>query len=237
MRLYEQADGAGIRAECGIPPGAPVLVHVGRLAREKNLRYLLGAALRFLAGSPEAHLLIAGEGPMRAEVEQTIRDAGEPGQRAHLLGVLKGRALADAYAAGDLFLFASQTETQGMVLVESMAAGTPVVALDAEGVRDLVRDGVNGRLLPAGVDEAGCAAALMDIWARGDQTIARWRAGARATARQLDMPLLAGRLHGIYRSLKIMPNHRLKRETMSFGLIRSYFETVWEDIETWLNRA
>ena len=69
------------------------------------------------------------------------------GKRLHLVGSLEGQALVDAYHAMDVFVFASCTETQGMVLTEAMAAGKPVVALDGPGVREVVRDGCNGRLL------------------------------------------------------------------------------------------
>jgi 1,2-diacylglycerol 3-alpha-glucosyltransferase len=68
--------------------------------------------------------------------------------RLHLAGMLKGKDLVDAYHAMDVFVFASQSETQGLVVTEAMAAGIPVVAVDAPGVREVVKDFVNGRLMP-----------------------------------------------------------------------------------------
>jgi 1,2-diacylglycerol 3-alpha-glucosyltransferase len=96
--------------------------------------------------------------------------------------VLRGAALADAYAAMDVFAFSSLSETQGLVLVEAMTAGCPVVALDAPGARDVVTDRLNGRLLGADTDVSGFAAALAEVAdAAGSRTQAMRRA-ARETA-------------------------------------------------------
>jgi glycosyltransferase involved in cell wall biosynthesis len=232
LKRFDESDGAGLRHDWGIGSDAPVLVHVGRLAAEKNLPYLMGAGLEALRRRPDAHWIIAGDGPIRAQLE--TRAAGEPQARGrtHFLGQRTGRALIDVYRTANLFIFASKTETQGMVVAEAMAAGNPVIALDANGVRDLVRDGENGRLLPADADEAAFAEAVVDALARPER-LAAWGDAARRTAAALDMPLLAERLHACYASLKLLPNHRLKQETMSFGLIRNYFETVWEKVERW----
>lgn len=236
LTRFAKAEPLALRAELGLAARAPLLVHVGRLAKEKNLDYLLEACLLVLKARPEAHLAIAGDGPMRPTLEAITRDAGEPGKRVHFLGSKTGQDLVNVYAAGDLFVFASKSETQGMVIAEALAAGTPAMALEACGVRDVLRDGVCGRLLPEDLDVAGFAQAVGE--ALGTE-ICRdgWRTGAREVVSQLDMPLLARRLHDFYASLKLMPNHLLKTETISFGLIRNYFETVWEDLENWFTRT
>lgn len=236
LARYGEADRLALRREIGIAEDAPLLIHVGRLAKEKNLIYLMKACLLVLQGEPKAHLAIAGDGKIRDELERMASDAGEPGRRIHFLGSRTGPDLINVYCAGDLFVFASKTETQGMVIAEAMGAATPAVALDACGIRDVVRDGVNGRLLPADADEETFAQATLD--SLKDKTrLAAWREGARQTARELDMTLLARKLHELYMSLKLVPNHQLRQETMSFGLIRSYFETVWEDLEHWFTRT
>src|SRR5690606_9006395 len=128
-----------------------------------------------------------------------IRRRGLDG-RLHLLGTLDGQALVDAYHAFDVFAFASQTETQGMVVVEAMAAGVPVVALDATGVREVVNDGDNGLLLPHDAPPARFADGLTQIARRPAQRRAMADA-ARRTASQLSCDACADRLLTIYQDL------------------------------------
>ncbi|HSL91226.1 MAG TPA: glycosyltransferase, partial [Candidatus Limnocylindrales bacterium] len=145
--VFEAVDGREFRKMKGIPEEAFVVGHVGRLAPEKNVGFLAGAIAAYLLQNARARFLLVGEGPSKKEMLETFDAQGLYG-RVHATGVLEGRALAAAYKAMDVFAFASLTETQGMVLAESMAAGVPVVAVDAPGVREIVRDGENGRLLP-----------------------------------------------------------------------------------------
>ncbi len=146
VERFTRGDGQATRQALGIPGDAFVVGHVGRLAREKNLLFLGRALAQFLRGEPAAHVVLAGQGPLAEPVEHLFYQAGV-GARLHRLGVLAPRQLINAYHAMDVFAFASHSETQGIVLVEAMAAGAPVVAIDAPGVREVVRDGVNGRLL------------------------------------------------------------------------------------------
>ncbi|MCE5229538.1 glycosyltransferase [bacterium] len=236
LERFAASDPTAARRALNIAPDDPLLLHVGRLAAEKNLEYLVRACLVLLRENPRAHFAIAGEGKIQPELEKLARDAGpEIAARVHFAGLMTGQSLANLYSAADLFVFASQTETQGMVVAEAMAAGTPVVALDADGVRDLVENGRNGRLLPSSAGEAAFAHAIDE--ALNDRAgIAQWRDAARETAANLGMDLQAGRLHELYGKLKMIPNHRLKQETLSFGLIRNYFETVWEDVGKWFER-
>lgn len=145
-----------------ISDDAVVLGHVGRLAPEKNLPYLAEALAAALKDNPKAHALIVGSGPSQDEMTETFNSAGV-GDRVTFTGKLTGRTLVDAYAAMDIFTFASHSETQGMVLAEAMAAGNAVVALDASGVREVVRDGKNGALLKHDAPAAEFAAALRPI--------------------------------------------------------------------------
>ncbi len=144
---FGTGDGAAFRRVNGIPADARVIGHVGRLAEEKNLKYLAQALAEALIAEPHAHGLIVGDGPEGQVMDQVLTSAGVA-ERVHRPGGLALPELADAYAAMDVFAFASHSETQGMVLVEAMSAGVPVVALDAPGVREVV-DGHNGLLLPA----------------------------------------------------------------------------------------
>ncbi|EPC01451.1 hypothetical protein L861_05270 [Litchfieldella anticariensis FP35 = DSM 16096] len=160
-RRFGRGDGTMLRLRLGIPRGAYVVGHVGRLAKEKNLPFLAEAVARLLQWQRDAHFLVVGDGDARECMQQEARRYGVE-SRFHFTGRLQGQALIDAYHAMDVFAFASHSETQGMVLVEAMAAGLPVVAITAPGVREVLRDGSNGRLLMHD-DSMGMTMALDDL--------------------------------------------------------------------------
>jgi endonuclease/exonuclease/phosphatase family metal-dependent hydrolase/glycosyltransferase involved in cell wall biosynthesis len=144
---FAAGDGAAFRQAAGIPAGAFVVGHVGRLAPEKNLAFLADCVARLLRQRRNAHFLVVGAGPSEEEIRRIFKRHGA-GDRLHMPGGKSGQELIDAYHAMDVFAFASRSETQGMVLTEAMAAGVPVVAIDAPGAREVVIDRQNGRLLP-----------------------------------------------------------------------------------------
>jgi glycosyltransferase involved in cell wall biosynthesis len=118
-------------------PQAPLLLYVGRLGAEKEIDRIKPV----LASIPGARLAIVGDGPYR---EQLVAEfAGTP---TNFVGYLAGQTLASAYASADAFIFPSRTETLGLVLLEAMAAGCPVVAARSGGIPDIVTDGENGFL-------------------------------------------------------------------------------------------
>jgi glycosyltransferase involved in cell wall biosynthesis len=118
-------------------PDKPLLLYVGRLSAEKDV----GKLRELFPALPGMRLAIVGDGPMRQDLERHFK-----GTATFFSGYLKGDALAAAYASADLFVLPSQTETLGLVLLEAMAAGCPVVACRAGGVPDAVADGVTGFL-------------------------------------------------------------------------------------------
>ncbi|MBT8123036.1 MAG: glycosyltransferase [Gammaproteobacteria bacterium] len=143
---FAQGDGARFRAQMAIPADAFVVGHLGRLAPEKNLEYLAEAVADFVKQNSRARFLVVGKGPSEPQIRAIFARRGLS-ERLHIAGILEARQLVDAYHAMDVFAFSSRSETQGMVLTEAMAAGVPVVALDAPGVREVVRDECNGRLI------------------------------------------------------------------------------------------
>ena len=147
VERFASGDCDQARHEFDIPDDAFVVGHVGRLAHEKNLEFLARALAEFLRRRPDAHFLVVGQGPEEQQIRDHFEHAGLS-HRLHMAGTKRGQQLADCYTAMDVFAFSSHSETQGMVLAEAMAAGVPIVALDASGVRDVVKDGLNGRLLP-----------------------------------------------------------------------------------------
>ena len=177
---FAAGDGARFRRAMGIPADARVVGHLGRLAPEKNLEFLAGAAARLLEADPRAWFLVVGEGPSAGEIRRILAGRGVA-DRLCLAGKRVQPELADAYHAMDVFAFASLSETQGMVLAEAMAAGLPVVAVDAPGVREVVRDGRNGYLLPS-LDEAAFADALQGLFRHLAEDPAPWREAVARTA-------------------------------------------------------
>jgi len=196
---FEHGDGARFRAERGIAEDELVIGHVGRLAREKNLSFLAEAAAEALTRLPRTRLLIVGSGPETATLQEALRARDREGQLV-LTGKLTGPRLYDAYRAMDVFAFASQSETQGMVLAEAMAAGLPVVALDGPGVRDVVEEGINGHLLPESASTVDMAAALEALLSDPERR-GRWAEAARRTATRLDRARCARDVLSVYESL------------------------------------
>ena len=143
---FARGAGKAFRKKMNIPADAFVVGHVGRLAAEKNLEFVTRAVAKFLKLKPNGYFLIGGTGPAEESIKEIMAQEGLQ-DRLHLAGMLRGKDLVNAYHAMDVFVFASQSETQGLVVTEAMAAGIPVVAVDAPGVREVVKDGVNGRLL------------------------------------------------------------------------------------------
>jgi glycosyltransferase involved in cell wall biosynthesis len=121
----------------GGEPDKPLLLYVGRLSAEKEVTKLRDV----IRAIPDARLAIVGDGPVRHELERYFE-----GTPTVFTGYMRGEVLAGAYASADLFVFPSQTETLGLVLLESMAAGCPVVACRAGGIPDAVQDGLTGFL-------------------------------------------------------------------------------------------
>jgi 1,2-diacylglycerol 3-alpha-glucosyltransferase len=214
------------RASHQIPPAARVIGHVGRLAPEKNLGYLAEAVAACLARHRDWIFLLVGEGEMLPALVAGFEEKGLAGQ-VRAPGALDGQPLIDAYAAMDGFAFASHSETQGMVLAEAMAAGKPVVALDGPGVREIVAEGRNGRLLAAEAPVAAFAAALERLLTDPAGLAA---AGARAaeTAAAYDaLPCVRAMLE-TYQDLIARHQHLDKDEVMPWDRLLHAIEIEWE---------
>lgn len=225
--------GSGRREEgrraLGIPGTADVIGHVGRLAREKNIPFLSRAAARHVKDTPNAVFLVVGDGPAKADILRTFKEAGIA-DRLLPAGRRTGQALADAYAAMDVFVFASKTETQGMVLTEAMAAGTPVIALDAPGVREVVREQKNGRRLPENASVDTFAGAIRDFF-KDPSKKKQWKKAAYQTAAQFDRRVCAQRLTGTYRGLiekKAAAEKNEPEEIASWNNLLNAIKAEWE---------
>ncbi|MCB2184202.1 MAG: glycosyltransferase [Desulfobulbaceae bacterium] len=160
--FFKNGNRTRCRSRHGIDPDAVVIGHVGRLAEEKNLPFLAHAVSRVLHQSDRTQTLIVGNGDAVTDITNIFKQAGVS-DKVHMTGTLEGQDLADAYQAMDLFVFASQSETQGLVLAEAMAAGLPVVALDASGVREVLVSERNGIKLDSNAAPADFAEAVADL--------------------------------------------------------------------------
>lgn len=135
---FQKVDGERMRKKMGFGPDQPLLLTMGRVAHEKNIPFLFDVLERLK--NKQAKLVIAGQGPALEDVKAISRQR-KLGDRVMFVGLLSKEDWADLYAAADLHLLASVTETQGLVLTEAMAAGTPCVAVAAMGVKDVMAGG------------------------------------------------------------------------------------------------
>lgn len=191
-------DAGAFRTRHGIPPRRPMLLYVGRVAHEKNLDFLLRAFAHVRREVSAAVLVVCGEGPALPHLRR-LAQALALGDAVRFVGYLdRGRELPGCYAAADLFVFASRTETQGLVLLEALAAGTPVVALAALGTRDVLA-GCNGAAV-APDDEAGFATLVVTLL-RDPSRRAALAAAAPDDAAKWGAETMAARLEALYARL------------------------------------
>ena len=209
LAQFARGDGPAFRARHGIPVGQPVALFVGRVAHEKNIGFLLEALLHARRLRPEVLLVVAGEGPAMADLQAQVRALGLHGA-VRFIGYLdRQRELPDCYAAADVFVFASRTETQGLVLLEAMAAGLPVIALAEMGTIDILAPGRGAFCPPA--EPKGFGEMLGHFLNRSGA----WRHLAEEApvyAREWSDTAMAARLAGLYRELadlKIAPERPL----------------------------
>ena len=128
------------------PDTGSLLIYVGRLSAEKQIERIKPV----LENIPDASLALVGDGPYRNQLEKIFENT-----KTNFVGYLAGEELASAYASGDIFLFPSSTETLGLVLLEAMASGCPVIGANKGGIPDIINDGINGCLYDPDQDDNG----------------------------------------------------------------------------------
>ncbi|SDQ87972.1 sugar transferase, PEP-CTERM/EpsH1 system associated [Pseudoxanthomonas sp. CF385] len=194
---FKPADTAGRQAlatELGWPAGSRIIGTVGRLQPVKDHALLLRAFAKVRMQVPEAVLAVVGDGPLRAALETQAEQAGISdavrfmGDRHDVPRLLTGM---------DVFALSSASEGYSIALLEACAAGLPIVATDVGGNREIVRDGVNGRLVPA-ADVAALATALIALLRGGDEAGRMGRAGQSWAQAEASFRTMAERYHGLY---------------------------------------
>ena len=229
LEEFDRGSGAGFRAAMDIPENAFVVGHVGRLAPEKNLGFLAQAISGFLKNEKRAHFLVIGSGPSENTIRKIFSREGMA-DRVHTLGILKHPLLASAYRAMDVFAFASKSETQGMVLTEAMAAGVPVVALDAPGVREVVVDHRNGRLLHSETIKE-FSSALQWVAALSSERMQQLKQDAKNSAEKFSMGRSADKALTLYKNLLDKEFFERHKEYRDWTTILHEIKTEWDVIK------
>jgi 1,2-diacylglycerol 3-alpha-glucosyltransferase len=164
----KRLDREAVRTQLGVRPEEKILLYVGRIALEKNMTVLIEAAAHVLAREPMARFWLVGDGPYRDQCAELCRLLGI-GDRTKFVGFVPRADVDRYYAASDLFLFASMTETQGLVVTEAMAQGVPPVVVQGGGAGAAVINGESGIIVPNDPEDLGDAAlALFADQARYD---------------------------------------------------------------------
>jgi 1,2-diacylglycerol 3-alpha-glucosyltransferase len=193
-RFRPDVSGQGIRTKWGLN-GHDVVLHVGRVAPEKNLPTLIQAFPRILEANPDTKLLIVGTGPYMEKYYDLVRHLGLSGE-VIFTGFVPDADLPKYYAAADALAIASKFETQGLVVLEALASGRPVAGANCRAIPEFVRDGFNGALFdPA--DPRACAAAIVRCLRGRD----RMRDAARESALPFSVERCTRRLEQMYERL------------------------------------
>ncbi len=199
LEKYRGGDAGWLRQHYPIPAENRILLFVGRLTQEKNLPFLIQSFKEVRAQLSKTTLVIIAQGPLEDELKELVASLDLVlDQDVIFTGALPFESLVNAYYSADLFVFASLTETQGLVLIEAMAAGLPVAAVRASGVQEMVEHGVDG-LLTAN-DTSELARAVCRIL--NDKKLYRTlQVNARKKAEKLSCHNMALKLEKVYQDL------------------------------------
>lgn len=196
---FRDGDGARFRQMHGIAPDRPVLVTVSRLAVEKNIAFLLRVVQRLTGEFPDLLFVVAGEGPDESRLKRMTHELGLDANVRFFGNLDRRTTLLDAYRAGDAFVFASPTETQGLVLIEAMALGVPIVSTAVMGTA-MVLEGARSALI-AEEDVDDFAAKAAGVLRSGDLRASLGAAGPE-DARRWSSDTLMQRVEQLYAGLR-----------------------------------
>ena len=193
LEPFRKADGKSLRKDKGWKD-EKVLVSIGRLAPEKNWETLLRAVALAYSQHPDLRLVLIGGGSAKESLELLAFELGIA-ERVTFTGLLPFDEIPSYLRAADLFSFASVTETQGLVTIEAMAAGLPIVAVDGSGTRDIVEHGKQGLLVEN--DAGALAAAIHDVLSDPNKQ-KRFSNNALKKAKTFDVGPLSKQMVGVY---------------------------------------
>lgn len=198
LQLFYQPSQPIRRADWELPASAPVLIFVGRLAAEKNVRLLLEQVAVMVERVPALSLVLIGDGPQKEELQ---RDAHELGIAASVrfIGAVPYTAVPNYLAAADLFVTASVSEVHPLTVIEAMAAGLPVVGVESPGMVDIVEKGVTGLLTR--FPQGGLAAAVLELVMDGEKC-RQFSHNARQISQQYDIRQTVQQTLALYEEMR-----------------------------------
>lgn len=195
---FGKGDGFRVRKELGIPPTASVLLYVGRIAKEKNIAFLLEALSPILAERPRTYLVLVGDGPEMEAMKVKAKNL-PGGERVIFVGSRPRSEIPDFHAAADIFVFASVTEMQGLAVAEAMTAGLPVVVIGEGGIQHFVKDGEVGFVVPH--DKFGFANAVRTLLDKPHLRMAMAERAREFAMKTFSLTVCLDRLEAVYQKV------------------------------------
>lgn len=196
-----QADPQAVRREFGIPAASPLLITVAVLRELKGIQFMIRAMPGILVERPDVHYLIVGSGDHQEQLVEEVRKQGVQ-ERVIFAGARKD--IPALLSAADLFVLPTLTEALPTVLAEAMSARLPILASRVGGVPEMITDGVNGRLLPAG-DPSHLSAACLELLAFPETRASMGRQGRAIVEQKFDVRVQAAQLRSLY--LHLLDEH------------------------------
>ncbi len=215
LHQYHHLEPQRVRSALGLED-AEVLLYVGRLAEEKNLDFILRAFVHIAAQRPHSRLLLVGKGPYESGLKR-LAEKLDIARQVIFTGPIPHTEVPHYAAAADLFVFSSHTDTQGLVLIESMAAGTPIVALKAPGPVDVLAEG-GGLLVDSegNEDNEWCFADAVLALLEDRPRLEAMQQEAIRVAQRFSIPATTARLIQVYETaIQQQAEHTSKASTKS----------------------
>ncbi|MGR6835657.1 glycosyltransferase family 4 protein [Syntrophomonas erecta] len=214
VNKFKNGNSRWLKDHYPIPENNQVLLFVGRLTKEKNLEFLIQAFAEVKRSKPDTTLVLTAQGPLEDDLKKLAENLGLSLKSDVIFtGALPFDTLVHVYYSSDLFVFSSMTETQGLVLIEAMASGLPVVAVRAYGVQDMVDHNKNGILTTC--DKGEFSSAIVRLL---DDPVLyhKFKKNALVKADSLSSLNMAIKLEEVYQELCEKTTHR-KAKFIDFG--------------------
>lgn len=203
---FIEAQSGYLHKKFNIPDDSPILLSVGRLGKEKNFNFLIQVFKELSTKNDGAHLVIVGYGPEKANLNRFVKKSSLT-KRVHFTGRLDKETIPKAYADADIFVFASDSETQGICVLEAATSGLPFVVVDDSAFDNVVKENVNGYKSP--LKKEVFARKIADLLGDEQKIKAFGLASSRIAAENFQDEKLTNELIGYYD--KILTKHQSKR--------------------------